>query len=318
MKEQVKMINKDSKYRFPFLTLLLSLITVGMYVAYVVLSGKEGVNPELYKQLGAPSAFEVYDGQYWGVVLNSFLHNRIDMLLINLAGLWILGAYIERRLGFHVLFLLGLFASFITSTAQFTLSDDPGIGEMGVNYFLFFFIFIRSFFRQDFKLKYRFVILFALIGLLSWFIYNNQFNNWNIGVVAILSGILLGSIAGFISVSNLKFLNYAFPVIMIGLSTSCFFYAPWSSEWHTHAGIVAHEKNNFGLAKKHYTEALKINKDNKNAANNLFNIELDEIANKAFKLHSEGKYIEARIYYDKVLAKDPNNTWAKEQIKNLP
>lgn len=312
------MIDQTSQYRFPYLTLALSLATVGMYIAFILFSGKEGASPELYTRLGAPSAYDIYDGQFWGVILNSFLHNRIDMLLINLAGLWILGAYIERRLGFHVLFLLGLFASFITSIVQFTLADDPGIGEMGVNYFLFFFILIRSFFRDEFKLKYRFIILIVLTGLIVWFMYNNTYNNWNIGIVAILTAIILGSIAGIISVSKWKFLNYIFPVLSIGLSTTFFFYAPWSSEWHTYKGVVAHEAKDITLAKRHYQEALKINGNNKNALTNLYNIELDELSNKAFELHSAGKYIEARIYYDKVLAKDPNNTWAKEQINNLP
>lgn len=307
------------RYKFPWLTLFLTLITLFIYVILVYLQlNTNGVSPEFYTYLGAPSTIEIYEGQYWGVITNSFLHNRFDILLANVAGLWILGAFIERRLRFYALFMLGLFASFITSMVQFTLTDDPGIGETGINYFLFFFIFIRGFYRESFKLKFRYLILLALLGILGWCIYKNQVDGWNMGIESMAAGIVFGTISGLISISRFKVLNFVFPILFMGIMSISFFYAPWSAEWHSNEGLKAHRANNLGKAKFHYQSAIRINPKNQNSTSNLFAIRLDALSRKAYNLHNAGKYIEARVYYDKVLKMDPSNAWAKEQINNLP
>lgn len=309
---------KHRSYPFPWLTLALSLISIAYYMAYIYLSKEIDGDYEVYVKLGAPSAIEIYQGQYWGLFLNSFIHNRLYFLLINLIGLWILGAFTERRIGFFRFFLLGLLASSSTSLIQMTLSNDPGIGLSGVNFFLFFYLFIRSINHQQFQLKFPFFFLSALILLAAGSLYVRFIEGWNIGVESIFAGMLLGGFFGLLARISSIWLRIPLHILCTIALFSPFIYAPWSSDWHIYKGIEAHRKQNRKNATAHYKRALEIEPGNQNALTNLQAIRVDDLSDKAFYLHNKEEYEKARIYYEEIIQLDPTNSWAKEQIRKLP
>ena len=47
-------------------------------------------------------------------------------------------------------------------------------------------------------------------------------------------------------------------------------------------------------------------------------LEIDELQVKAYKAHVKGKYEIARKYYLKILEINPNDSWAKDNLHELP
>lgn len=308
----------NKKYQFPWLTLILSVITITMFSLFTWYTRDNEATPLLYTQLGAPTALEIYDGQFWGVIMNSFLHNRIDILLANLAGLWILAAYLEKRIKFQGLFPLGLFASATTSLVQLTLTDNPGIGVTAVNYFFFFFILVKSFKDENYHLKGRFVILPLMLIFLFWCWYMDDNYGWYMAVDSMVAGVILGSTVGALSLIRFKPLYIGITTVLFFGFFSLIYYSPWSADWNVSHAIRLHKKGKIEEAKVYYEKALQINSKNINARQNMFKIRIDELCDTAFYWHSKEDYIKARFYYEQILKLDPSNEWAKEQLKKLP
>ena len=276
------------------------------------------LSAELLSKMGAPSAIEIYDGQYWGILWNSFIHSRYDTFIINTIGLWVLGAYIERRVKIYQYFLLGLFASLTTSSIQLAFSNDPGIGFAGVNYMMFFYILGRSWKDEVFQLKFRYPIAIILASILGYCYFQNIYNGWLMGTASMTSGILIGFLIGSIISFRRKILGLTIMILISASLISTLFYAPWSTEWNTTMALRFHNKNKTITAKKYYQKALEINPDNKTAIENLFIIKIEELSDLAYKYHEEKDYEQALIYYEQIIALNPSNDWAKEQLKKLP
>jgi tetratricopeptide (TPR) repeat protein len=75
---------------------------------------------------------------------------------------------------------------------------------------------------------------------------------------------------------------------------------------------------NLGEAKKYYEKSLRINPESSCAKDNLILIKIDELSEKALKLHHQKKYVEAGTVYGEILKIDPKNGWAKENKSRLP
>lgn len=313
-----QMPKKHRSYPFPWLTLALSSISIAYYMAYVYLTKEIDGDYEVYNMLGAPSSIEIYQGQYWGLFLNSFIHNRLDFLIINLCGLWVMGAFTERRIGFIRFFLLGLVASISTSLIQMTWINDPGIGLSGVNFFLFVYLFVRSIKNIEFQLKFPYFFLIILILIAFGSLYARFIEGWNIGVESIFAGIIIGSFFGLLARIPSPWFRVPLYLITTFVLLIPFVYAPWASDWHIYKGMEAHLKHDRAKASFHYKRALEIEPENHNAVNNLQSIRIDELSDKAFNLHNRGEYEKARIYYEEIIQLDPSNQWAKEQLRKLP
>lgn len=273
---------------------------------------------ETFTKFGAPSALEIYDGQFWGVLTNSFVHNNVFLLILNLIALWFFGAFIERRSGFIVLFLTGILASIISSTFQLLIRDDPGIGLSGANYFLFGFIIIRSIKDRRYLFPLRFISLFIALGTIMICRILNTFYSFNIGLESIVLGLAAGGLTGFVSTLKPKWIKFVYGFAFITTMVYCTTHAYWSSEWNTVQGIHAHDHADLIKAEKFYSEALRINPKNENARENRMLVRIDLLSEKAFNLHQKGKYIEAGNVYQKILQLEPSNKWAKEQMDALP
>lgn len=301
----------------PIFTIILTITCCALFLLLQL--DTTSIGPaEAYSQLGAPYATQIYQGQLWGVVTNSLLHINYYHLIINLIGLWTLGAFIERRVGLYNFILLGLYASMVTSIAQLTLSDDAGIGLTGVNYFFVAYIFIKSAKDSRFELRAKYMYLIvALTGIITAY-YLNSIKSYNIGIAAMVSGIFFGIITAITTFNTKKITPVIFAIVLLISSSATLFYAPWSAEWNYFKGYSAHEKGDYDEAKMYYKDAISINPGHTASFNNLKLISIDEISDAALEAHKNKEYLRARKFYQRVLKLDPNNQWAKQNMAKLP
>lgn len=308
----------SKKLKYPWFTWILSFLSICLYLLINIKSDFKEISIETYTFFGAPAAIDIYQGQFWGVITNSFIHSHFIQLVFNLIGLWLLGAFVERRIGqFHYV-LFGLFSSIITSVWQLTLSTDAGIGLSGVIFALWGYILIRSFENHEFKLKgHKIIYSFMIITLISSYVINYLFD----GIIAtetMVSGFISGVLVAFtIRIFNKKvYFSILLSILLICFSTV--FYSPWSSEWNLAKGIEYHNIKQYKLAERHYTKALSILPKNKLAKENLKVMKIDRLSDKAYHFHSLKKYNTARKIYKKIIELDPKNEWAKDNIAELP
>jgi membrane associated rhomboid family serine protease len=311
--EFMQIILKNLK--FPVFTLLLNLLVLILSSTFFYLLQQNIPQSEIHRLLACPDAFFIFQGEFWGIVTNSFVHNNLAMLILNLSGLWILSAFIERRSGWKAVFFLGLLASMTTSLTQLALSDDPGIGMSGVNYFFLGYIFMRS--RQDpryhFSLKYL-ALLLAIAGPVLIVIGNAQFN-LNIGFESIVSGLIYGLLFALIKKRTVRLY---FSVVSVLISIIVLIYSPWSAMWNFSKAFNAHNSGDLYSAETFYARSLGLNPSLEDARLNLNLIKIDRLSSEAFKLHNAGKYMKARQKYEAILEIDPTNKWANQQIRLLP
>ncbi|MEJ6584086.1 MAG: rhomboid family intramembrane serine protease [Crocinitomicaceae bacterium] len=301
----------------PIFTLLLSISCCAIFLLLQMDTTSIGTD-EVYSRLGAPFAIQIYQGQYWGVITNSLLHINYYHLIINLFGLWALGAFIERRVGLINFILLGLYASIMTSIAQLTLSDDAGIGLTGVNYFFVAYIFIKSAKNSRFQLRAKYIYLIVAIAGIIIAYYLNNVKYYNIGITAMISGLFFGFITGLTTLDTKKSTPVIFAIVLFISSGVTLFYSPWSAEWNYFKGYSAHEASNYDDAKMYYKDAININPAHKASFDNLKLISIDEISDSALNAHKNKEYLRARKLYQRVLKLDPNNHWAKQNMAKLP
>lgn len=309
---------KTHHKHFPIFTTLLSIVSIVFYVSMSLLSNDSHIHYPLFEKFGAPYAIQIYQGQYWGVVVNSLIHAFPLHIITNLIGLWIFAAFLERRIGWFKLFLFGLFSSVFTSLNQLGLTNDAGLGLSGVNYALFGLIFVLALKNPYYRMKFHIPISLFMILFLGFSIYMNLVHQWYIGIEAQLSGLFWGVLIGYTSKIKITSLRLTAMVIPFALSFTTLFYCPWSSMWQCYKGIEFHEKGNIQEALTHYQEALEIEPDNKIALMNVNLIKIDELAKLAFKSHKAGKFIEAHRYYLQILAIDKHNAWARNNMRALP
>ena len=308
---------KKTQFNTPWFVWYISITIIAQFFLINYKDHFHTINPETFILFGAPDTVSIYDGQFWGVFTNNFIHIYWSQLLINLIGIWLFGAFIERREGVLKLLLLTFSASLIPTLWQLTLTASPGIGLSAVNYTLFGYILTKSRFDESFKLKGRYVILIFMIGLLVYLSYYNAVIEDVFKTEAMIIGILLGLLIGLLSDKN-KWLRFSILFVLFTISVSTLFYAPWSPEWLVYKGVKAHESKNYLRAIKFYKKALKIDKDNEQAQENLNLLEIDKLKIKAYKEHVAKNYDKARKIYLQIIEIEPEDEWTLTNLKELP
>ena len=304
--------------KYPAFITLLSLVTISFYVFMGYLSGSFHISYHLFEKFGAPYAIQIYQGQYWGVIVNSLIHSFPLHLIINLLGLWVFGAFLERRIGWWRIFIFGLISSIFTSLVQLSLTNDAGLGLSGVNYAMFGLIFVLALRNETYRMSYHLPITLFMIFFIAFSLLMNIYAKWYIGIEAQLSGLFWGILIGICGKIKNKLLKYTTSTIPFLLSVSTLFYAPWSSMWQCSEGITLHESEDIEHALEHYELALKIDPDNTVALMNIKLIKINDLSNEAYLAHTEGRFVDAHKYYLKILAIEKNNGWARTNMKALP
>ncbi len=304
------------KKRISWLTLVIVIIILVDFFLFQSYTSKETIesNQEIYSDFGAPYAIQIYQGQYWGLLFNRFLHISSSLLLINVFAFLVLGFITEKEIG-HLRFLgLILFASIFTSLMQLTLSNDAGIGFGTINFFLASYLSVKMFVAQ--KKHILFKIIFSISILTLAYLYYINIPTSHFGIEGMSAGWSLGLILGLFSTK--KTFQILIIITALCISVPTLFYSPWSAEWNYSKGYEYHLAHQLEKAKKSYKKALNINPNHIASKENLTIIVIEELEDKALKAHENENYLLARRYYEELLSIDPNNTWAKENLSKLP
>jgi membrane associated rhomboid family serine protease len=308
---------KKTEYNTPWFVWYISITIIAQFFLINYKEQFQTINPETFILFGAPDTVSIYEGQYWGVFTNNFIHIYWSQLLVNLMGIWLFGAFIERREGVLKLLLLTFTASIIPTLWQLALTASPGIGLSAVNFTLFGYILMKSRIGDAFKLKGRYLILIFMICLLAYLSYYNAFIEDVFKTEAMITGLLLGLLIGFLSDKN-KWVRFSILSFLFTISVSSLFYAPWSPEWLVYKGVRAHESKNYKRAIIYYKQALKMDKENEQAQENLDLLEIDKLKAKAYKEHIAKNYDKARKIYLQILEIEPEDEWTLTNLKELP
>lgn len=270
---------------------------------------------EQFIAFGAPYASEIYNGHFWGVITNCFLHVNLIHFAANIFLLLFFARRVERSYGsrFFLLFLLS--AALVTSSIQLAMSGDAGIGLTGVNLaFLYFMLGDRESF---WKWKFFQPMAMTLGGLTLLFALINLKMQWILlGFSAIISAIVFGYVCGVLhqkKTGQLTFIGSTCLLLLLSLV-----YNPFSSEWNTVKGYESFVQGDKTQARNYYKKALQLSEKNVVARKNLDLFTIDSLSTIAIKQHEGKQYDAARATYLKILTIDNNFTWAKENLKKLP
>lgn len=311
-------LNSTSDFTFPWFTVSLVSLSIALYFGICFVSDFGEIDEDTYMLFGAPYAVDIYLGQFWGVITNSFVHVLWYQLLANLILVFTFGSFIERRIGFFRLFIFGLVASTITSCFQLSFSNDAGLGLSGVNYSLFGFLLVRHYIDERFKGGPIILVSSIMISLFFLCYYLNLYHDWNFGLASMISGFFWGILVAALPESKFRWATIPILAVTLIFCIVGLFYAPWSAEWTFAQGVKAHEKGKLKQAEYYYKQCLELDSDHALSKENLLIIRIDRLSQQAFSAHSKGEYSKARRIYLKILKLDRKNRWAKENLSQLP
>ncbi|MBI1310274.1 rhomboid family intramembrane serine protease [bacterium] len=142
--------------------------------------------------------FELWKGQWWRLPISSLHHGDLVHLLCNAAGLWILGAMLEPRLG-RIRYLLFVAGGLIVSLAPEVVVDQPAIGISGLLYAMFGLLLVLR--TCDERIRERFHPSLIMWGFVWLFLCVPL--GW-LGIMPIangghLCGIVYGALVGWLS-----------------------------------------------------------------------------------------------------------------------
>ena len=233
---------------------------IGAFVllAYIGMSYQSStleIPDSILVKYGAPYAKDIYDGQFWGVIANSFLQNNFTLFICNILFFVFIGRIVEKKNGTWFLLFFGLGSSIITSCAELAFSGDPGVGLTGVNFGLLGYILLSK--KIVWKNPWLRASPWFFVGVVL-FLCAEQIiqNDYKIAVFSILSGLVFGIVVAL--TQGIKWIFYFTQALFFSVSFVSLLFNPYSSEWHTFKGYRHIKEGKIKEAKIHYKKALKI------------------------------------------------------------
>lgn len=305
--------NTFKKY-IPVLTATCCVISIVLF-AGINLEAKP-YSWEIYKKWGSPSATDIFNGSYWGLVSSNFLHTELWHIAFNLYWLWFFGKKIEFEISKPYFGLLILTSALASSIAQLAFSDSTGIGLSGIGYALFGFIFVKRKTTEAYKNYLNKNIISLFIFWLVLCIILTGTKVWTVGNAAHVGGLLWGMTMAYISrFSNYK--KWAIGIILFAVLASSVFWSPFSISWLSHRAYELHKNQKVDEAILVYKKILHRDPDNEFAKTNLKQLEIHQLEQTAYDLHKNQKADEAIQVYREILNRDPDNDFAKTNLKQL-
>jgi len=222
--------------------------------------------------LGFYSDRAVYNGAFWALVTNSFVHIEPLHLLFNLYWLHVLGGAFERRFGSGWFVLFVLVSAFVSSGLQLA-SGESGIGLSGVGYALFGFGFVARNRIHEFARIVNDQVVYTFIGWGVFCVVATALQWMNIANLAHAGGFAIGAvIGGVVAHPKLRVWFVCAAVVLSTGSVVPLFWNPLSVEWVAKKAYAAHVQKNFPSAIKMYRRALELGADQIWAWSNLARI----------------------------------------------
>ncbi|MHC4887321.1 MAG: rhomboid family intramembrane serine protease, partial [Planctomycetota bacterium] len=223
----------------PLVTQVLIGVCVAIF-AYLNLSDKNDTYDHVVSIL-TPSAYDIWMGAWWALVLSAFVHLEILHILFNLWWAKDFGGVLEPAMGKARFLLFVLASAVVSSGLQLAVSDQTGIGFSGVVYALFGYgVSVRRVDPSRYGQLFGRETIRWLLGWLVLCIVLSSLGIWNIANAAHVGGFLFGLFWGNISQAK----NYVAPslaglVLLLVLTGMSVLYLPWSEAWQSRVGITA-------------------------------------------------------------------------------
>lgn len=257
--------NTFKKY-IPIVTAICCLTSIALFIGINQEGKLDTWDP--YKKWGAPSATDIFSGDYWGLITSNFLHVQIWHIAFNLYWLWIFGKKIEfeSSKAFYAFFILS--SALVSSLAELAFSDTTGIGLSGIGYALFGFLYVKSKTAEEYKniLDKKTINLFLFWLLLC--VILTKTGAWTVGNAAHIGGLLWGALIAYCSKYD-TYVRWATGFIYIALLTILIFHSPFSTSYLSYQAYELHTKDKIGEAIEVYKKILQRDPESEFAKENL-------------------------------------------------
>lgn len=297
-------------------TLFISLLCIALFIGVNLISGFTNLG---YEQFGYFQPFEIFEGNYWGLLTANFIHLGLWHLLFNLYWFVPFGSAIEQRIGTPAFLFLILVSGLATTSFQLSFSNAGGHGLSGVVYGLFGFAVMNRNSDEQFKttLSKGVTQLFIIWLPIGYFLTRMEI--LNIGNAAHLGGLLAGLICGSFGLDRRRrgfILGLTFGVLFVLFIQI----SPFTTSYLSYQAYKFHEAGQYDEALFMYRRVLTIDPTNSQAFENIYSIERYQISlleHRAYDLHKQGQYDEAIQLYRQILDRDSFNEFATGNLNQL-
>jgi rhomboid protease GluP len=243
--------------RYPLVTWTFCILSTVVFIGLAM--EPEPYSSEALERWGWCSQEMVRNGALWGFITPCFIHVELWHVAFNLYWIYMLGTRLELAIGWtrYLLFLLA--AAFVSSGAEFALSDTNGIGASGVVYAIFGYMWPMRNRYPTFKsvLTGRVSQLFIiwLLGCLLVTLAKVR----QVGNAAHFSGLLFGAAVAGASLwpERRTLLRLALAALFL-FALVPVVWAPWSCQWASFEGNRAYKRRDFQAAISWYERSLTL------------------------------------------------------------
>jgi membrane associated rhomboid family serine protease len=243
--------------RYPVMTVVFCGICV---VVFFGLANEPNANSwEALEKWGYFPPDKIRAGAVWGFITSIFVHQALWHVAFNVYWLYVLGSRMERAIGWWRWLAFCLGAAFVSSGAEFAVSDSTGIGASGVVYAIFGFMWMTRRRFLDFQkvMDSRTVLLF--IVWLFVCIAMTVTKVWIVGNSAHVAGLLFGTgIGAWMVWPNRRPLLWPGFALLLLLVVVPLFWAPWSMDWSSEQGNRDYLRGDFTNAVKWYERSMRL------------------------------------------------------------
>ena len=238
----------------------LTWLAVGLCVSLTVFhwSARGGTVARLDAHLSATPG-QIWDGRYYGLVSNVFLHGNIFHLAFNVAWLLVLGAVLERTL--RPVFWLSFFvaSSAVASCAELAASGIVAIGASGAVYAMFGLLWAGRYYQPSWGEvatpgAFRMFVGWGVICLIA-----SAFGYLHVANAAHAGGFLFGLAAGWTIYAGKRRPAALAVVVALGavviLSLT---WMPWSLPWTLWKAGKAIDSGDHNEAISHLRRSLRL------------------------------------------------------------
>jgi GlpG protein len=265
-------VNWSRVKQAPF-TALVSVSSALVSIGYM------NASPQTWEELanwGVLPGAEIWHGRIWPLWTTALLHGDPLHLLFNLYWFWFFGSHLEPHFGRLKFLGLSVVGTFVSSCAELTVNDNPGIGLSGLVYALFGYAWLAP--RESEQLaslmSKRTVVW--MIGWLFLCLALTWTNTYNVGNAAHFTGIALGAALG-LGRTRYPRLGVAVAMVLVLASAASLTWSPWSTQWLSSRAFSAIEAGKPDVAASYIEKVLRIDPTNTWALERKRELELQAI-----------------------------------------